>query len=469
MAAQINLVPAGSTNKQMLQNGTTFSFPAMFLSPGEYAICLKPLDNDTGFNTGIGEVGEFQLGTNEARISQQPTLGAFFQSQNGKLWEPVSGKDLAYRLSVAIFNHSGTAICHNVNVPPVALSKDPLLSGQVAGDMDQIRVMFSNHGLRTGDITNIRGIDSATDFGNGLTGADVNGVRVVTGADNSGYTYDATTAATSRKWFGGTQVTSSQNINYEYLRPLVGITQPTTTNVTVSMKGTTQQSLAGSETRFAKDTAFQLVQDDVDISYDNARAIYNRRTELQTGANKLNGARSLDMQINLTTTNKYVSPQIDLELLGVKTMHNLITRQDSASTDGFNVPLTYISEMSPSMGTESAKHVTKVTTLSEPAVGLQVLVAANRPPQADFQVYYKVAGAGEVGSIDKMIWTEIITETPHEADANPNIFREYRYLVGGEGGALNEFTQFQTKIVMRSTNSAKVPKFQDLRVIALAV
>ena len=468
-AGQINTVPAGSTNKQMLQNGTTFSFPAMFLSPGEYAICLKPLDNDTGFNVYVGEVGEFQLGTTEARISQQPTLGAFFQSQNGKLWEPVSGTDLAYRLSVAIFNNSGTAICHNVNVPPAPLNKDPLLSGQIAGDMDQIRVMFSNHGLRTGDITNIRGIDSATNFGNGLTGADVNGVRVVTGADNSGYTYNASTNATSRKWFGGNQVTSSQNVNYEYLRPLVGITQPTTTNVTVSLKGATQQSLAGSETRFTKDLTFIPVQDNVDISYNNARAIYNRRTELQTGANKLNGARSLDMQINLTTTNQYVSPQIDLELLAVKTMHNLITRQDSAATDGYNVPLTYISELSPNRGTESAKHITKVTTLSEPAVGLQILVAANRPPQCDFQVYYKVAGAGEVGSIDKMGWFEVVTETPHEADNNPSVFREYRYLVGGENGTVKPFTQFQTKIVMRSTNSAKVPKFQDLRVIALAI
>jgi hypothetical protein len=175
------------------------------------------------------------------------------------------------------------------------------------------------------------------------------------------------------------------------------------------------------------------------------------------------------MQINLTSTNQFVSPQIDLELLGIKTMHNLISRQDSAATDGYNVPLTYISELSPNRGTESAKHITKVTTLSEPAVGLQIIVAANRPPQCDFQVYYKVAGAGEVGSIDKMGWYEVVTETPHEADTNPSVFRDYRYLVGGEKGTLKPFTQFQTKIVMRSTNSAKVPKFQDLRVIALAV
>ena len=50
-----------------------------------------------------------------------------------------------------------------------------------------------------------------------------------------------------------------------------------------------------------------------------------------------------------------------------------------------------------------------------------------------------------------------------------NVFREYRYLVGGENSALPAFTKFQAKIVMRSTNSAQVPTFRDLRMIALAV
>ena len=54
-------------------------------------------------------------------------------------------------------------------------------------------------------------------------------------------------------------------------------------------------------------------------------------------------------------------------------------------------------------------------------------------------------------------------------DNNPTIFREYRYLIGGQGGSMIAFTKYQIKIVMRSTNQARVPKFQSLRAIALSV
>jgi len=42
-------------------------------------------------------------------------------------------------------------------------------------------------------------------------------------------------------------------------------------------------------------------------------------------------------------------------------------------------------------------------------------------------------------------------------------------LIGGLNGNVPAFTRFQLKIVMHSTNSAQVPSFRDLRVIALSV
>ena len=49
------------------------------------------------------------------------------------------------------------------------------------------------------------------------------------------------------------------------------------------------------------------------------------------------------------------------------------------------------------------------------------------------------------------------------------MFRDYTFLVGGTGGFVNPFDKFILKIVMKSRNSALVPTFKDLRVIALAV
>lgn len=463
--SQVTLVPSGSTNTQMLNYATKFTFDApVFLDKGEYAMVLRPGNNSSDYNVYVGTVGENQLGSNVAKISQQPTLGAFFKSQNGKLWEPSSNQDLAYRIHVAQFELSGNAILENANVAPVALSKDPLVCDSGS---NTIRVMLRGHGLRDGDKTWIRGIDSATDFGNGLTGADVNGVRTVIDYDNSGYTYQASSTATSRAWFGGSSVTSQRNVNFEILRPEIDITQPGSTNVTLSAKTTTQQSLAGSETRYVKDASYQIIENQKNNEYNSARAIYNRRNENLTGAGKLAGERSATVQITMKTTNPFVSPVIDLQRAKLNCVHNLISRQDSSATDGFNVPLTYIGERNPQFGTESAKHVTKITTLAEEAVGLKILLAANRPPQADFQVYWRTASAAE--NIQHKIWNLVNPENNLQPDTNKNVFREYRYLVGGDGGTMDPFVQFQVKIVMRSTSSAKVPSFRDLRVITLAV
>lgn len=463
--SQVTTVADGATNKQMLQQSTKFTFDTPVFCPvGDYALVLVPGDNSPDYNAYAAKVGEFQLGSQEARVAQQATLGAFFKSQNGKTWEAASGSDLSYKINVANFASSGNIILQNANVDPEPLSIDPLVCDSGS---NRVRVMFSNHGLRTGDNTIIRGIDSATSFGNGLTGAHVNGKRTVIDYDNSGYTYQADATATSRRWFGGSSVTSSQNLNFEVLRPSVDIIQPSQTNVTMSMKTTSQQALAGDQTRFIKDSKFSIVENEKNTYFDNPRAIYNRFTELQSTAGKLNGERSLEMQITLKSTSPYLSPIVDLERAKVMTMHNLISKQDSAATSGFNVPLTYISETDPLFGTESAKHITKVTNLTEEAVGLKILLAANRPPEADFQVYWRCGGEGDL--LDGFIWTLVEPENTLPPDTNQNVFREYRYLVGGENGALPPFTKFQAKIVMRSTNSAKVPTFRDLRIIALAV
>ena len=58
-------------------------------------------------------------------------------------------------------------------------------------------------------------------------------------------------------------------------------------------------------------------------------------------------------------------------------------------------------------------------------------------------------------------------ETNNPSDDDNETFREYAYLIGGQGGELPNFTQFQLKIVMQSTNQAHVPLFRNLRVIAM--
>lgn len=105
-----------------------------------------------------------------------------------------------------------------------------------------------------------------------------------------------------------------------------------------------------------------------------------------------------------------------------------------------------------------------VSVLEEVAVGLKVIVSI-RPSGSDFDLYFRTANDGE--DIFDIDWTLQSPETTIAPDGNN--FREYRYLIGGQGGDVAEFTQYQYKIVMRSNNSSAVPVFKDFRSIAMAV
>jgi len=149
----------GTTNTAILSQGTDFEFDnPQFLSKGHYAICLKAHQESQDYNVYVGTIGENQLGSNDTTISRQPAAGLFFRRQESLGIEEQNNTDLAYKLFVAKFARAGNAILENINVPPVALAKNPLNS-QI--NSPTITVLLRGHGLRDGDKVVIRGIDSA--------------------------------------------------------------------------------------------------------------------------------------------------------------------------------------------------------------------------------------------------------------------------------------------------------------------
>ena len=98
-------------------------------------------------------------------------------------------------------------------------------------------------------------------------------------------------------------------------------------------------------------------------------------------------------------------------------------------------------------------------------MGLKVILSALRPSGREFDLYFRTANDGV--NIFDVDWTLQSAEQTIAPDVNN--FRDYRFLIGGDGGDVDPFTQYQFKIVMRSNNSARVPVFKDFRAIALAV
>ena len=152
-------------------------------------------------------------------------------------------------------------------------------------------------------------------------------------------------------------------------------------------------------------------------------------------------------------------------MISLTTVSNLIDNQAAATATGFNVPLSYAAETNAFGGSALSKHHTSVQNLEEDAVGLKVLLAAIRPSGSNIDLYYRTANDGE--NIFDVDWTLQASETTVAPDENN--FREYRYLIGGVGGDVTSFTQYQLKLVFRTTNQSKPPVIKDLRGIALAV
>lgn len=456
---EVTVVPE-ETEASMLANGTDFVFdePVYLRGRVEYALCL--LTDTIDYNVYVAEPGEFIIGSTEKRITRQPLLGSLFKSQNGRTWTADQTKDMTFRIFKANFLHqTAEAVMENANVPLRALVTDPFEFD--SGD-NLITVNHPYHGFDSGDTVNISGLDSATTYA-GILGTSILGNRTVAQPDMYGYRIYADSSATSSIVGGGNLVEATHNIMFDIINPTTQILLPSSrTSIAAAVKLTSGRSIAGDEARYIKDPNYSSVRLNDNNIANAPRMIGNSAIETIEIADK-----SATVAMRLSTIDNNISPVIDMQRTSLSLFSNLIDKQDSdRDAIGFNTPLIFVPETDAGGGSHLAKHITTPISLAENAVGLRILLAANKPSVADFQVYYKVSDEGS--NIRNVDWELVNPENSVPSDENPNVFREYRYLVGGLGGALSPFTTYQLKIVFRSPNSSKVPSIRDLRVIALA-
>ena len=455
-AASVN---ADTTGPALTATSFEFDEPVFLKGKEDYALVVIADSKD--YEIYIAEIDEFQFGSTEKRAAKQPDLGSLFYSQNGVTWTPAQNQDLTFVIHQARFKHtSAEVILHNASVPKKKLSNNPFKVN--SGDAT-VTATHIDHGLQIGNDIEITG---STGVG-GIAASSINGRRTVTAVDFTGYTFEADSAADSDAISGGSNVLATKNIPYSLIYPISQMLVPNNTFAAPAIKATTGRSFAGNETSFQKQTEFQTVKfNENNPALEPYLVAFDSAETAELGA----GVKSLDVRVKFNTLDSNVSPMIDLQRTSASLIDNIIDRQYDSSTSSpgsFNAPLSFINETSPRGGSAAAKHLTKVVTLDDDAVGLKVLLSANRPNAADFQLYFRTATADEV--LEDKSFTLQAPETNIQSDENPNIFREYRYLIGGQNGVLPAFTKFQLKIVFRSINSALVPRISDLRIIALSV
>jgi len=151
----------------------------------------------------------------------------------------------------------------------------------------------------------------------------------------------------------------------------------------------------------------------------------------------------------LRTNNKYVSPMIDTDRISIVGISNLINNDDTGEDDKDH-------------GDAEARYITRKVKLASPSDKLSVFLGINRPTGTDIKVYARFDDANTPGSdASREDWEEL-SSSQIPFLSNPKLFKEIKFEVDPP----NDFTEFQVKIVLLSSDTAKVPQISDFRAIA---
>lgn len=434
----------------------------VYLNPfNEY--CIVVYTHSDQYEIFISEMGEFELGTTTKKVNTQPYLGSLFKSQNNKTWTPDQYSDMKLKIYRADFSSSqGSAVLKNVSTPRKLLNPDPLSFYYDSDDHTLVRVEQRGHGFDIGDTVYFMG--SSGNLAQQLDDTEYTIAKV----DPFGFAINVNSIPQpqdgewSRIVTGGNELSVNQSYRYEILWPSIDDLKPINTSITYSAKTTSGRSYAGVETGNVIENSYSNIGIKQNNYYDTPRLVpYKEKRE-----------DSLIVKADLSSNSSFVSPVIDLQRTSATLVGNLIDNPSEIQTTTTNRPLIYIEETDE--GSAAAKHITSPITLATSAVGLRILLGASKPREGNIRMFYKVSNESPFDpitnrsvSFDSLPWVEIDPDDPVPSSENSRVFREFNYTVGGDFGLSESFTQFQLKIVMTSSNTAKVPVLKDLRVIAL--
>ena len=273
---------------------------------------------------------------------------------------------------------------------------------------------------------------------------------------------------------GGTDVWASQNVQFETLTPTVSTMVLPETTVNARVNTTTATSIGNGSTQVDQNSFINNGQylDVVlnQINQFNAPQMICSKINEQ---NKLDGNKSFNMAITLTTEKDTLSPCIDLDRMSLITTSNRVNWWPGGPEpygQQNNIDTTQDVSTLPQGDQNDAVYVSRLARLGSEARSLKIDFQTTRHPSTEIRIYYKAFKTGDATDPNTIGWTyvgdPIQSANAVDYDTTPTdeyLWKDYPYEVRG----LN-FNAFQIKIVMRSKNQARVPLIADLRAIALA-
>ena len=168
----------------------------------------------------------------------------------------------------------------------------------------------------------------------------------------------------------------------------------------------------------------------------------------------VSSASDITLEATLTSSNQYATPVVDLDKI-------------SLLCNGYIINNDVTNETNAASGNATARYISKKVFLNDPADKLNVYLGVSQPEGSRVRLYARFddeIASPQVLDLRDATWTELsssrISEVSSLGDNTP--FQEVEY----EIDPTNDFTQFQLKIVMTSSDAAQVPVVTDLRAIA---
>ena len=279
------------------------------------------------------------------------------------------------------------------------------------------------------------------------------------------------------KTSAGYNVNATQNIPFEIITPVVqNMTVPGTT-INGEVRTVTGKSLSGSEIAFADD-GFTTVTMNTPNYLDTPRIICSKVNE-DDKLGELPGNKSLQLTVNLGTTNENLTPVIDSQRVAAILTSN---RVNSIIANYATDPRVAKVVDDPS----AFQYVTKELSLESPATSIKILLNAHINPYTDIRAFYAIGdnpnfeplffpfpGYDNLDFRNQIINLEDSNGRPDQFvvesndlgfDSSEIDFKEYTFTAD----ELPAFRSYRIKLVMTSTSQVYVPRVKDLRVIALA-
>lgn len=493
-----------SVSMRNFDTPTTFEFESpVYVEDGQqYAIVLK--SDSVNYRVWIAQIGD-TVPNQDYIVSDQPSLGVLFKSQNASTWSAEQNQDLMFTIYRANFKKGVRAnIAFKSNeLLPSYLGTNPFATTEGS---NIVTVWHSNHGFNVNDKVKFTTNDpNIINHNNVITGtiSVTKDSPTVTGAEtlfdvdvrigDALYYYDGT-----NKTFIGfvksvsssTELTLMENANTSYNSVQawveVGINgiKPTdlfdkefyvsnvhynhyditvTNDKNVAINANTTGFAGGSYVMASHNYMFDIVRpnitsqtfSDTGVTYTlqdettplvvNANNEFSEPMTIKSSLNHESDANdSLIIHSTFITDNQALSPIVDSDRISAILVSNVV------DADSAQEPI--------------AQYITKEIALSESAnylrVTFEALLSSDTGLSADkkVKVYYKtfLKSANDADSVE---WKEL---QPSGAINSSSDYQDITYSTGD----IESFDTFKIKIVMQSANTSNPPKIRSLRMVA---